>query len=500
MANIVIFLAWMSPVAMTMGIVGFALFHRERLIRIQLTSKLDSMAHKMKSEAMRDKLTGLLIRSNFKSLLDDAVNLVDRAGGAICIIYVALDNMRMINDAHGHDVGDQLVREAARRIASCTDTEANACRVAAGDFALIVTGNMTVGRAAANKIIAAFSEVFTDGAHFVQLSCSIGVTSYPEHGSRSKLLSNAELASRSVKLSGGGGFSEYDPQMGVDARDQAKMLSELRNALANQEFELYFQPKIDAISMQVTSAEALLRWKHPERGFVSPTIFIPLAERHGLIGGIGNWVIEEACRHAAQWRRRGLRMRVAVNISGYQMREPDLVDRIEIAIKKNNIRPERFTCEMTESVAMEDTVVTKQTFEKMRTLGLHVSIDDFGTGYSSLAALRKLPAEQLKIDRAFVMDLEDSAEARSIVLSIINLAQSLELKVVAEGVETLSQCQLLIEMGCHELQGYLFSQPIPADDLERLALDEGRIKDILFRPSLYQDTKGVSSLMVLPGR
>ena len=252
--------------------------------------------------------------------------------------------------------------------------------------------------------------------------------------------------------------------------------------------------------MQVTSAEALLRWKHPERGFVSPTIFIPLAERHGLIGGIGNWVIEEACRHAAQWRRRGLRMRVAVNISGYQMREPDLVDRIEVAIKKNNIRPERFTCEMTESVAMEDTVVTKQTFEKMRTLGLHVSIDDFGTGYSSLAALRKLPAEQLKIDRAFVMDLEDSAEARSIVLSIINLAQSLELKVVAEGVETLSQCQLLIEMGCHELQGYLFSQPIPADDLERLALDEGRIKDILFRPSLYQDTKGVSSLMVLPGR
>ena len=212
MANIVIFLAWMSPVAMTMGIVGFALFHRERLIRIQLTSKLDSMAHKMKSEAMRDKLTGLLIRSNFKSLLDDAVNLVDRAGGAICIIYVALDNMRMLNDAHGHDVGDQLVREAAHRIASCTDTEANACRVAAGDFALIVTGNMTVGRAAANKIIAAFSEVFTEGAHFVQLSCSIGVTSYPEHGSRSKLLSNAELASRSVKLSGGGGFSEYDPQ------------------------------------------------------------------------------------------------------------------------------------------------------------------------------------------------------------------------------------------------------------------------------------------------
>jgi EAL domain-containing protein (putative c-di-GMP-specific phosphodiesterase class I) len=221
---------------------------------------------------------------------------------------------------------------------------------------------------------------------------------------------------------------------------------------------------------------------------MSPVVFIPLAERYGLIGAIGNWVIEEACRKAAGWRGHGLRMRVAVNISGYQMREYDLVERIEAALQRHGIAPERFTCEITESVAMEDTKVTQATFDKMRRSGFHVSIDDFGTGYSSLATLRRIPAAELKIDRAFVSDLEESEDARSIAQSIVNLATALNLRVVAEGVETLGQCDILVGMGCNELQGFLFSMPIRADELERLALGTHRDENVDFRQSLYSET------------
>jgi EAL domain-containing protein (putative c-di-GMP-specific phosphodiesterase class I) len=229
----------------------------------------------------------------------------------------------------------------------------------------------------------------------------------------------------------------------------------------------------------------LLRWHHPVRGFVSPVVFIPLAEKYGLMGPIGNWVIEEASRTASVWLQSGLRMRVAVNISGYQMRQDDLVEHIVSVLERYGVQPERFTCEITETVAMEDTASTKLTFEKMRKAGFHVSIDDFGTGYSSLGSLRRLPAAELKIDRAFVMDLEESEEARSIAKSIIDMARALGLKVIAEGVETVGQSNLLVDMGCDELQGFLYSMPIPADDLQKMAMNRHAGDGSDFRDSLF---------------
>ena len=222
--------------------------------------------------------------------------------------------------------------------------------------------------------------------------------------------------------------------------------------------------------------------------------FIPIAERYGLIGVIGNWVIEEACRTAAGWREHGLRMRVAVNISGYQMREDDLVERIEAALARHSLQPERFTCEITESVAMEDTKVTQSTLGKLRNAGFHVSIDDFGTGYSSLATLRRLKADELKIDRAFVTDLEHNEDARLIATSIVSMARALKLRVVAEGVETMAQCELLVGMGCDELQGYLFARPICAAELERLALEAKGPGRVGFRDSLFSVTNFVGSV------
>ena len=260
--------------------------------------------------------------------------------------------------------------------------------------------------------------------------------------------------------------------------------------MSGNQFTAHFQPIIELSSGRIHKAEALLRWQHPKRGMVSPVVFVPIAERHGLIRSIGAWAIEEACRQASEWRRQGLRMRVAVNLSGHQLRQDDLVDQIAASIRRYRIRPERLTVEITESVAMEDTAHTRAAFDRLRRAGLHVSIDDFGTGHSSLAALRKLPAAELKIDRAFVTDLASSADARNIARDIVDMAHTLDLRVVAEGVETGEQRDLLVAMGCDELQGYLFAKPMAAVSLALWAENDGITgREALFRPSLFGSTE-----------
>lgn len=474
-------------VLLTVGVC--VLYWRERRARQWLSRELDGLEKQLASRGGSDTLTGLMARVGFEAALAKRAHEIDRGGGTFCVLYVALDNFILLNDAFGSETGDRMLKEVSRRLALADGKKTRACHIAVGEFALIVDGDHRSAQASAKRVSDALAVPFTYDAIRAQLTCSIGVAVYPEHGAIGKLLGNAALAMRSVKVNGGSDFCLYDPKMGVEVREQALLFNDLRSALEKGEFELYFQPKIDAISLQVTGAEALLRWHHSERGLISPVVFIPLAEQYGLIGAIGGWVIEEACRKAARWREQGLRMRVAVNISGYQMREDDLVDRITAALQRHGIQPDRFTCEITESVAMEDTKVTQQTFEKMRNAGFHVSIDDFGTGYSSLAALRKLPTAELKIDRAFVSDLEESEDARSIAQSIVNMATALNLRVVAEGVETPGQRDLLVAMGCNELQGFLFSMPMPAYELERMALHvDNKPDEMEFRKSLFSET------------
>ena len=464
------------------------LYWRERQRRLLLSREMDGINKQLSIKSTGDAMPGLLPRAVFDAALSKKSQKVDSGSGPFGVLYVALDNFVLLNDAFGNEAGDRLLKDVSRRLSLSNGTKTQACHVGVGEFALVVEGGRHSASASAQRVSDALAVPFTYEAIRAQITCSIGIAVYPDHGAINKIMGNAALAMRSVKINGGSDFCLFDPKMGVEAREQALLFNDLRTALEKGEFELYFQPKIDAISLLVTGAEALLRWHHPERGLVSPVVFIPLAEQYGLIGPIGNWVIEEACRKAARWREQGLRMRVAVNISGYQMREGDLVNRIEAALRRNGIQPERFTCEITESVAMEDTKVTQLTFEKMRNAGFHVSIDDFGTGYSSLAALRKLPAQELKIDRAFVSDLEESEDARSIARSIVNLATALNLRVVAEGVETPGQRDLLIAMGCNELQGFLFSMPMPAYELERLALHERQPDQMEFRKSLFSET------------
>ena len=267
----------------------------------------------------------------------------------------------------------------------------------------------------AERLQTAIGEPCRINGREAMVSSSIGIALYPEHGPNSALIAHAEAAMRSAKSGGGAGYAFFEQRMISGARDQLDLLRDLRRALAEGQLHLVYQPKIHAPSGEITGAEALMRWNHPQRGLVGPDEFIPIAERFGLIGAMGNWLIEEACRQAGAWRDEGLQMRVAINLSAHQLRHPDLADRIDTALRRHRINPQLLTCEITESVAMEDASNAIRMVEQLGAMGVNISIDDFGTGYSSLAYLRKLRAGELKIDRSFVLDLETSADARAVV-------------------------------------------------------------------------------------
>jgi diguanylate cyclase (GGDEF)-like protein len=441
------------------------------------------------ADPAEDTLTGLPTRVGLAAPMSNAFDVADLRGKGLSLLYLGLDGFRAINDGYGHDVGDRVLVETARRLRSAARSLAPLARIAGDEFIMVVPGDEAIARETATFLLQRLARPCTVGSAEIAVTCSIGVAHYPRHGTRHQLTAHAVTAMRVAKQQGGGAFVEYDPRMGQDLRDQQELARDLRLAVEHQQLELFYQPKIDAESLQVTAAEALLRWHHPKRGIVSPALFIPIAERHRLIGSIGNWVVEEATRQAAAWRDRGLRMRVAINVSGYQMRQDDFAERLEHALRSNRLQPARFTCEITETVAMEDTRVTLDAFEHLRRLGVHVSIDDFGTGHSSLATLRRLPAAELKIDRAFVADIATSAEARSIVAAIVQMAHSLGLRVVAEGVETTAQSELLVKLGVNELQGYLFARPMSARALGLWAADDDQITQTIgFRPSLFKET------------
>jgi diguanylate cyclase len=439
----------------------------------------------------RDLLTGLPDRATFDLDLDRFAQEADRHEGAVCVLCLGIDNFPLLNDTYGHDCGDAVLRETGVRLAAIGGARSTAARLGGTEFLLAVPGNLEYGRRLATTLLARLSQAIEVDVHQLHIGCSIGIACYPRHGARPLLVSHAAMAMRAARQAGGGAHAEFETQMGDDQRDQAELARDLRLAIDRKQLVLYYQPKVDARSLQITAAEALLRWQHPTRGIVSPEVFIPIAERHGLIGSIGNWVLDEATRQAAVWRDRGLRMRVAINVSGYQIRQDDFIDRLGHALESNRLVPSRFTCEITETVAMEDTLVTQRAFERLGQLGVHVSIDDFGTGHSSLAVLRRLPTAELKIDRAFVTDLGRSADALAVARAIVQLAHSLDLRVVAEGVETADQRDHLLALGCDELQGFLFARPMPAAALDVWASDEDDTDHPEFRASLFRETQSV---------
>lgn len=437
-----------------------------------------------------DGLTGLLSRKAFERLLSAALAKAEKTGREVCVVYVGLDGFKAVNDGHGHAFGDEVLLAASEQLRSVCGNGTLLCRVAGDEFAILFNAPLETSKKFAGRLVDLFVNGMKFGGQHLSVTLSAGLAECPAHGSTTRILGRAASAMTSVKISGGAAYAVFDPDVELKQKEELAIARELRQALAKKQFELLFQPKIDASSLQVTAVEALLRWKHPKLGAVSPVKFIPIAERHGLIEGIGNWVLEAALKHAAEWRRNGLRMRVAINVSRFQMRQDDFAARVEDGLKAHKLQPNRFTCEITESVAMENTAVTRRAFSRLGKVGVHISIDDFGTGYSSLSALHRMPANELKIDRAFVTDIPHSAEARAIVKAVVQMARALNLRVVAEGVETELQRDLLVHAGCDELQGYLFAKPMTAQAITLWAHEAPKTLLQAFRPSLFKETSG----------
>ena len=468
------------------------------LATLLLMSVLESRMHEALRAAIKrieeanrtDALTRLPNRHYFDQRFDAATRRGERERTPMALLFIGLDNFKPVNDSFGRRVGDLLLQLTAERLRLAVGPRGMLARVGGDEFVLMLDhdADKTSAATMAQQLLVAIAEPCEIEGRAASVTGSIGIVLYLSDGSLADAMANAEAAARYVKRNGGAAFAMFEPSMLGNAREQVELLRDLRLAVARQQLELVYQPKVHAPTGAVTGAEALLRWNHPQRGMVSPGVFVPIAERHGLIGTLGEWVIDEACRQARDWRDQGLRMRVAINLSVHQLRRPDLAERIGAALARHQINPDLLTCEITESVAMEDSDATMKVFEKLAAVGVHISIDDFGTGYSSLAYLRKLPVGELKIDRSFVLDLETSGDACAVVEAVVKLAHTLGLKVVAEGVETEGQNRILRGFGCDQLQGYLFAKPMSAKALSLWAMNEVGPRAIEFRDSLFKDT------------
>ncbi len=460
----------------------------------EVNAQLRQSNDALRQQAFIDPLTGLANRVLFEDRLRHALSRCERQEARsetrharrLVVMFIDLDRFKPVNDSFGHAAGDHVLQEAAqrlRRLARGSDTVA---RVGGDEFLLLMedAGSEADSVALARRVVKAFEEPFRIRDKAVQVPASVGVAIYPGHGERDKLVANADAAMYVAKRAGSGNFVLFEPRMAVQVDAQLSLHAELRRALDLGQLVLHYQPKFDSRRGGLRGVEALVRWNHPQRGLVMPGEFIPLAERYGLISVLGQWVIEECCRQMAAWAQRGMRLRVAVNVSVHQLREDDMVDRIHAALLQHKVDPSQLLCEITESVAMDDIRTTQRAIEGLGRIGVFLSIDDFGTGFSSLSYLRQLPARQLKIDRSFVQDLETSADARAVVDAVIRLAHALSLVVVAEGVETKEQSEILIGMGCDELQGFHFARPMAADALLQWAMGKKPRGGFDFTPSV----------------
>jgi diguanylate cyclase (GGDEF)-like protein len=485
-----------------LGLVGSWLDTHAHVRNRLLARSLGEANEKLRAQAHSDPLTRMPNRLMFEERMTAALKAVGDHPGpcSIAVMFIDLDGFKPINDSFGHVAGDAVLREIGRRLQLVARTQDIVARVGGDEFLLMMMspGNEAVAASTAQRVLQALNEPLTLPNNVaVNLSGSIGIVLYPEHGPPGKLIANADAAMYAAKRAGGSTYAFFEPRMELDAREQLALQHDLRQAIERNELQLYYQPKIHAKSGQITGVEALLRWQHPVRGFVGPALFIPIAERFGLIGTIGYWVIDEACRQLRDWQRQGLMMRVAVNLSVHQLRQEDLVERVQMAVNHYGVNAQLLTFEITESVAMEDTQETMRAFSQLAAAGVRLSIDDFGTGYSSLSYLRKLPAKELKIDQSFVQDLGTSQDALAVVDAVIKLAHALGLKVVAEGVETSRQRDILLRLQCDEMQGYLFARPMAARMLTLWAMgdtqsvshasDQAQAGRDDFRPSLYME-------------
>lgn len=432
--------------------------------RKKAEQKVEFMAH---HDALTHLPNRLLIEERFKQAIESA----DQQKMLVALMFIDLGRFKAINDSFGHSIGDAYLKEIARRLTACVRTTDTVSRQGGDEFLVLLNG--VSHRKDIPPILAALKQrlqepVKIDG-HELSVYMSIGVSLYPHDGRCfADLLKKSDMAMYRAKEEGKNTYRFFDERMDAKEADQNAISIEIKRALQRNEFVLHYQPQIDLISGKIVGAEALIRWMHPEQGLMPPTKFIRAAEESGLIVPLGEWVIHEACRQAAEWQRTGLeKFSIAVNLSAAQFKSHELEETILAALTKSGIDAEYLELELTESFLIQDTELVQTTMKRLKGIGVKISIDDFGTGYSSLSYLKRLDVDKLKIDRSFIKDLANDQDDRAIVKAIIQMAKSLRLTTVAEGVANLDRLHYLQEMRCSEAQGFYFAKPMPAPEFEK---------------------------------
>lgn len=439
-----------------------------------LASSLAEANRELAQMALHDPLTRLPNRVLLEDRLDQAINKARREGSFFALMFMDLDGFKTVNDAYGHDVGDRLLIAVTERLLQPLKGQYTLARIGGDEFVLLAEVNAPDEAATlADTLVRAIDQPFTLDRYDLVVTLSVGIALYPHDGKNEReLMFNADAAMYHTKHMGRNGYHFFQPSMNTLAQTQLLLMNDLWLALERNELRLFYQPKFHAPAGPIVGFEALLRWQHGVHGLLTPDRFLPLAEKTGLIIPIGNWVIDEACRQLSEWRQQGhTHWTVAVNLSTLQFEQPGLVDHVMDCLARHHVPPQSLILEVTETTAMTNPDESVRVLTELTDAGVKASIDDFGTGYSSLLYLKRLPACELKIDRAFVKELSRDGDDATIVSAIVALAKTLNLKVVAEGVETQAQQAFLTELGCNTLQGYLLGKPISAQEATRLGAE-----------------------------
>lgn len=439
-------------------------------IFMDISKRKEAEAH-ISYMANHDALTGLANRNLLNDRLEQALLCAHRTGTKLAVLFLDLDKFKDINDVYGHAAGDALLRIVAERLKACVREGDTIARQGGDEFILMLpeVGGMDAVAKIAEKLLYSISAPYLIEQQQMFISVSIGIAVYPDDCTEMEcLLKNADAAMYSAKQDGRNRYHFFTQDMNAEAARRVRLQSRLRSAVEHDALEVYYQPQLNIKTGEISGVEALLRWNDPEEGFVSPAEFIPIAEESGLIIQLGNWVLGQACQQAKRWHDEGYSLVVSVNVSGRQFKEPDFEASVEAALSAACLAPHYLELEMTEGVLIEKNESLTGTMAKLKSLGVKLALDDFGTGYSSLSYIKRFPIDRIKIDQSFVRDVIDDAEDAAIVDAIIYIAHGLKIEVIAEGVETEEQLNFLHQHQCSDIQGYLISRPVPADQVASL--------------------------------